>query len=359
MPIVPLVGHRELRARLSDAVSRNTLPASLLFTGPRGIGKQRVALWLGQLLLCESLSASGEPCGRCQNCRFSQDLRHPDLHWYFPRPRLKDSDADLDDVREDYSEAIAERVSDDGLYQPSSGSEGVYVATVRAIVQQAVMSPAIARRKVFVIGDAERMVPQEGSEQAANAFLKLLEEPPADTFILLTSSEPGALLPTIRSRVVTVRVAPLSDADVREFVADERVASHLDDDTLPRGLEERVALAGGAPGRLLAGATWSVAIANARRMLDSVSGKPPERYEAAWAQASTKARGAFADTLDALTVALHERARAAVHRGADDTALADSRAIAAVEVAKERIASNVSPQLITVNLLRELQELLA
>ena len=58
-----------------------------------------------------------------------------------------------------------------------------------------------------MIGDAERMVAQEGSDQAANAFLKLLEEPPADTTLILTSSEPGALLPTIRSRSVSVRVA--------------------------------------------------------------------------------------------------------------------------------------------------------
>ena len=71
----------------------------------------------------------------------------------------------------------------------------VWVATVRAIVQQAVLSPAITRRKVFMIGDAERMVPQEGSEQAANAFLKLLEVPPADTTIILTSSERMNLSP--------------------------------------------------------------------------------------------------------------------------------------------------------------------
>ena len=86
----------------------------------------------------------------------------------------------------------------------------------------------MARRKVFVIGDAERMVAQEGSDQAANAFLKLLEEPPEDTTIILTSSEPGALLPTIRSRVVAVRVPPLSGAEVSAFLADPVVAKQLD-----------------------------------------------------------------------------------------------------------------------------------
>src|SRR5437867_1423454 len=356
MPIVPLIGHTELRARLAEAVKRNTLPASLLLTGPRGVGKQRLALWLGQFLLCEN--ASHAPCGKCQGCHFAVELTHPDLHWYYPRPRLKDADPDLDDVRGDYAEAIAERAAENGLYAPPSGSEGIYVATVRAIVQQAVMSPAIGKRKIFVIGDAERMVPQEGSVQAANAFLKLLEEPPADTFIALTSSEPGALLPTIRSRVVSIRVAPLTNDEILQFLDDESVAERLaDDQALPGGADERVAFAAGAPGRLLAGAEWSVALENARRMLDAVSGKPGARYEAAWGQASTKARGSFAETLDALTAALHARAKTAVRRGAERSAVADARAIEAVEVAKERIASNVSPQLITVNLLRELQEL--
>jgi DNA polymerase III subunit delta' len=213
---------------------------------------------------------------------------------------------------------------------------------------------------VFIIGDAERMVPQEGSEQAANAFLKLLEEPPADTTIVLTSSEPGALLPTIRSRVVSVRVPPVSQNDVRAFLTNETVVAHLaGDDSLPGDVGERVVFAGGAPGRLLAGAMWTQALKNARRLLESVNGKPAARYEAAWAQASTKARGSFADTLDALTIALHERTRSSVGRGAQDAALAESRAMEAIEVAKERVASNVSPQLITVNLLRELQELLA
>src|SRR5918999_492639 len=205
MSIVPLFGHESLRRRL---------PGSILFHGRRGVGKQRLALWLGQLLLC---AAGGErPCGVCQHCRYSSALVHPDLHWYFPRPRLKDADADSQTVQEDYADAIAERVEQRGLYPPTDGTEAIFVAAVRALLRQAVLSPALARRKAFVVGDAERMVPQEGSDQAANAFLKLLEEPPADTTLILTSSEPGALLPTIRSRVVAIRVPALPDRSIRE-----------------------------------------------------------------------------------------------------------------------------------------------
>jgi DNA polymerase-3 subunit delta' len=357
MPIVPVFGHEELRRRLADARSRGTLPASILFHGARGVGKQRLALWLGQLLLCSS--AKNEPCGECQHCRFAGELRHPDLSWFFPRPRLKDSDPDLADVRADYAEAIAERVADDGLYSPPSGAEGIFIATVRALVQQAALSPALGRRKVFVIGDAERMVPQEGSEQAANAFLKLLEEPPDDTTVIVTSSEPGALLPTIRSRVTSFRVAPLAPAGMKSFLADPAVAKRLKGERIPESADDRLRFAAGAPGRLLWGTEWSLAMDTAERMLASIGVKSgSQRYDAAWQQASSKARGSFADTLDALSVALHARARDAARKGSDRQALGASRAMEAIEVAKERITTNVNPQLITVNLLRELEDLL-
>src|SRR5215212_3741181 len=140
MALLPLHGHEDLRSRLRAAHERNALPSSLLFQGIRGVGKQRLALWLGQMLLCENEGRA--PCGACQHCRFSLELTHPDLHWYFPRPRQRDSDPDLQDVIDDYAEAVAERAKEGGLYAPPSGSEGIYVATVRAIVQQAVMSPA-------------------------------------------------------------------------------------------------------------------------------------------------------------------------------------------------------------------------
>ena len=350
MALVPLFGHHDVRARLAASAARGTLPAALLLQGPRGVGKQRLALWLAQLLLCESAEA---PCDTCRGCQFVRALTHPDLHWFFPRPRLKDAD-DLAKVKADYAEAIAERAAADGLYELPSGMDGIFFDVVRVIVQSAALSPAIAKRKVFVIGDAERMAPQEGSEQGANAFLKLLEEPPKDTTFILTSSEPGALLPTIRSRVVVTRVTPLSSDDMRQFLADAAVKKRV-----KSADADALAFAAGAPGLLLSDADLGAARDAAQRMLDSVAGKASARYEAAWTTSAAKARGSFADTLDALTSLLHSRARDSAARGDERRALASARAIELVEVAKERIETNVSPQLITVNLLRDLHELFA
>jgi DNA polymerase-3 subunit delta' len=251
----------------------------------------------------------------------------------------------------DLAEAIAERVRDGLLYAPALGSDGIYVATVRALVRTASMSPAIGRRKVIVVGDAERMVPQEGADFAANAFLKLLEEPPADTTIILTSREPAALLPTIRSRVIAVRVPPLGDDDVRAFMRHPRVVAWFERAGTQSSEAERVARAAGAPGVLLAGAPAADAAAAARALLTT-----PDRYRMALRQGSAGARGAFADTLDAMIVLLHARSRDAARDSDARAARAAVEGIRAVEEAKIQANGNVNPQLITARLLRALSE---
>jgi DNA polymerase III subunit delta' len=351
VPIIDLYGHELLRARLSESVRAGTLPSSLLFQGARGVGKQRLALWLAELLLCTEQDA---PCGTCKACRYVRAITHPDLHWVFPRPRLKDADPDQEQVRDDYAEAIAERVENLGLYSAPSGSEGIYVATVRSLVHRAAMAPAMGRRKIFIVGDAERMVPQEGADMAANAFLKLLEEPPADTTIILTSSEPGALLPTIRSRVVVVRVPLVPDAAVRAFVENPLVKEILEKKS-KSGTAERIRMAAGAPGRLLTGEDDAKATMSARKIIDAAtSARRALHYSAALAQGASGARGAFTDTLDALVDLLGERVRDALHRKDDVAAASASKAVDAVLRAQTYANGNVSPQILTAKLIRDL-----
>ncbi|MES2524160.1 MAG: hypothetical protein V4617_15750 [Gemmatimonadota bacterium] len=361
MALRPLIGHHALRARLAQAWLEGRLPASLLLQGRQGVGKQRLALWLGQLMLCERVkpSALHEPCGECQQCRYSARAMHPDLHWFFPRPRLKDSDPSADDVKADLGEAIAERVEQDGLWSPSVGTDGLHIATIRALLQQATLRPAMARHAVFVVGDAERMVSQEGSDQAANAFLKLLEEPPPSTSLIITTSEPGALLPTIRSRVVTVRVPTLPQEDVETFLDDPAVQRRLG--TASR--RELVMRAAGAPGELLAGESTAAAFAAARRLLEAAlqpanPAGTAERVKVAARQGVAGARGAFTDTLESLTILLHARTRDLVAAGHAIDARRTAGALILVENAKQRARGNVSPQLLAASLLHHLHRAL-
>lgn len=356
MPLLPLHGHDAVRRRLDDAIRRNALPGSLLLQGSFGIGKQRLALWLGQRLLCSG--AEPRPCGSCQHCRYALAGTHPDIHWYFPRPRLKDGDPSPEDVEDDFREAVAERTKT-GVYSAPPPEDAILIATIRAMAHAASLLPALAARSVYVLGDADRLVVREDSEFAAGAFLKLLEEPPPRATIVLTSSEPGALIPTIRSRVVAVRVPPLSADAVDAVLAEPAMRDALAAAGVPSRLEEQRKLAAGAPGSLLARGEWADALSRARGMLDAASaGDRREQMRAALVQGGARARGAFSTSLEALTTLLHERARAAVERGNTRGAREAARALDLVEDAKERATGNVNPQLITSELLRQLEAVL-
>ena len=216
------------------------------------------------------------------------------------------------------------------------------------------LTPAMAAKKVFIIGDADRMVPQEEAEFAANAFLKLLEEPSAKTTLILTSSEPGALLPTIRSRSVGVRVPPLTASAMRAFLADPIVSSALDESGAPRSATERLSLAGVRPANC---SVMSPGAVNCGRAKAHGCGAWTERIGAACCGdvcRGSGARGSFTDTLDAMLVLIGERMRASLHDADEARALGASRAADAVTLARERASGNVNPQLITARLLREL-----
>jgi DNA polymerase-3 subunit delta' len=285
------------------------------------------------------------------------ELGHPDLQWYFPRPRPKDTEPSLEEVKDDFVDALRERLDTNGIYPPPSGLEGIFIRTVHLVVQQAGMTPTIGRRKVFVIGDADRMVAQEGSDQAANAFLKLLEEPLADTTVVLTTSEPAALLPTIRSRVIGLRASPLHDGEVRAFLKDPLASAALQSYSLPKNIEERVRLAGGAPGALLSSATAADAVALANTILSAPYAGAAERFRVGLSLGSSRARGFFSEVLDALTSVLHGRVRERADAGDEEGARRAALAVRAVEQAKLRANGNVSPQLIGSSLLREFAEL--
>ena len=357
VPLLSIHGHAGLRDRFDDAIRRDALPGSLLLHGPLGVGKQRLALWLGQRLLCTG--SEPRPCGVCQHCRNALAGTHPDIHWYFPRPRLKDGDASPAKIEDDFREAVGERLKS-GAYAPPPPEEGIFVATIRAIVHSAALAPALAARKIYILGEAERMVLRDGAEEAAGAFLKLLEEPPARANIILTTSEPGALIPTIRSRLVAVRVPALGSADVSAVLAEPAMREAVAAAGGPRSPAEQQRLAGGAPGALLSGAEWGDALTRARRMLDAASTRDRrEQMKTSLMQGSSKARGAFSTSLDALTTLLHERVRAAAERGNATGASSAARALDCVEQAKERATGNVNPQLITSELLRQLEAHLA
>src|SRR5437867_2951602 len=221
MPLPPLTGHERVKTKLAGAHASGKLPQALLLAGPRGVGKQRLALWLAQLIHCEA--PGQEPCGQCRPCRLVVSLQHPDVHWFVPVELSKRGGTSTGDAEKQVdlvADALAEEMTarrEQPLYAPVVGLASHPVASVRLLLKRLALTPAMGKQKVFIVGDAERLIPQLGTEVAANALLKALEEPPADSVIIITAADPNALLPTIMSRVVLVRVARIADSDVTAF----------------------------------------------------------------------------------------------------------------------------------------------
>ena len=297
-----------------------------------------MALWLAQALVCLGGEATGEGCGKCQHCRLVLTLSHPDVHWFVPLEFAKRG-ADADRQVELTEEALAEEMAarrDRPLYAPPTGLAIHGIAAVRLLLRRLALKPALGRRKVFVIGDAERLVPQAGTDAAANALLKALEEPPADSVFVLTAAAPESLLPTILSRVVRVRVARLANSIVTAFAQNELPVNEQ------RDIAQRVALADGCPGRLLAdGESSGEPGTVADRFMAAVAGGPVRYYAAALAQQPFQARGGFTGMLDGLLQRLREQARSG---GETHSVVA---AISRVLEARSLAQGNVNPQLVT------------
>ena len=337
MPLPPLYGHEGTRNRLAGALASGRLPQGLLFEGPRGVGKQRLALWLGQALLCERNRGRGqqEGCGDCRPCRLVLTLSHPDLHWFVPvelERRAADADKQIELAEEALGEVLAAR-RERPLYEPPSGMASHGIASVRLLLRKLALTPVMGPRKVFVIGDAERLVAQTGAEAAANALLKALEEPPADSVFVLTTAEPDALLATIRSRVVRVRVARLADSVVTAFA--QRELGLVKEPSL----SQRVTAAEGCIGRLLADGGVERG-EGGERLLHAVRSGPVGRLSFALGLQPFQARGAFTAMLDELLARLRSEARA----GKDSGKVVS--AIARVLDARELAQGNVNPQLV-------------
>src|SRR5438105_2050943 len=156
MPIPPLYGHEGTRNRLVGAIASGRVPQALLVEGPRGVGKQRLALWLAQALVCEKAAEKAgdearEGCGECQQCKLVLNLSHPDVHWFVPLELTKksgDADKQVDVVQEALAEETAAR-REQPLYEAPSGLASHGIAAERFA---AAVNAGPVRRYAFALG---------------------------------------------------------------------------------------------------------------------------------------------------------------------------------------------------------------
>jgi DNA polymerase III subunit delta' len=207
-------------ALLGRALRTDSLPPSLIFAGPEGVGKRLVAMSLAQAVNClapvDGDDGTRDACGACAACRKIDRRIHPDVM----------------------------------VLGPDEGTS-IKIEQVREVVGQTAYRPFEGRSRVVVIDDADLL-----GVDAQNALLKTLEEPPSRNVFILVTARPATLLDTIRSRCCLLRFAPLSSREI----ADVLMAQHGFDEHAARAT---AALAGGSFSRALASGGSELAEARA------------------------------------------------------------------------------------------------
>jgi DNA polymerase-3 subunit delta' len=203
-----MIGQKVAKKILRQAWADDRLAQSYLFYGPDGVGKEMAGLELAMALNCES-SEADQPCRQCNACRKTAAYIHPDFHYFFPKPHPS-SDSDKRKLAEEISEMLKEKEDKTYLsFDFGNRPVAISIDDIRELQERLEFLPYEGKRKVVLMTGVDAM-----TTEAANAFLKILEEPSPTTNFILTTDRPNALLPTILSRCQKVRFDLLSREEV-------------------------------------------------------------------------------------------------------------------------------------------------
>ncbi len=206
MTFKDLVGNARAVESLRRLLSAERLPQALLLAGPRGVGKFTLATLVARASNCQK--RPGDICGSCVNCRATAALENlPALVEAARRERGSANPEDVPLILRPHA-CVTVLVPD---------TDYIRVSQMRYVVREAYAMPTGGRRNFFIFDQAERL-----RHDYADILLKVLEEPPAQTTLILVTDAPFELRPTIRSRCVPVWFAPLERKEITSYLAEHR-----------------------------------------------------------------------------------------------------------------------------------------
>jgi DNA polymerase-3 subunit delta' len=204
-----IIGQLRVKELLQRAYASNHLAHAYLFYGPEGCGKEATAMEFAKALNCER--NNGEVCDACETCRQIQRLQHPNIKVVFALPGSSSKDEERsetitrgnvtsyahlsEEIIEIIHEQIEQKAANPYFHIQIPKAKEILIKSVREIIRELSMTQFTRGTRVIIVFDAHLI-----NEEAANAFLKTLEEPPHSTIIILTTSRKDKMLQTIVSR---------------------------------------------------------------------------------------------------------------------------------------------------------------
>lgn len=173
------IGHSFQWNILKKMAENDRVPHALLFSGQEKIGKKKVAFEYVKLLNCESKEIAVRPCNVCLACKLVASKKHPDIFFL------------------------------------EQGKEEIKIDQIRDLQKWLILKPQLANRKMVILDEAHLL-----NVEAANCFLKTLEEPTGQSIFILITSHPDVLLPTIRSRVSNIKFFPVAKSEMIKIFSD-------------------------------------------------------------------------------------------------------------------------------------------
>ena len=228
MLFTTLPGYDEVKKSLLQVGAGHRVPHALLFTGPTGSPVVPLALGFIQYLFCEVKQAEG-PCGWCSSCEKTSKLIHPDVHLLFPVSGSEGEGAADEDTLDKLLKPFRSFIlntpfgspTDWGnMYGAGNRQPIINVRDVRKLIGNLSLKSYEGGYKVAFV-----WLPELMNVSGANALLKMLEEPPERTIFILATYEQDALLATIISRVLQVRVRPAEDVEIAVILAEKGISS--------------------------------------------------------------------------------------------------------------------------------------
>jgi DNA polymerase III subunit delta' len=212
MGLDSFLGNPRAVQAVRDMLGRGRVPGSLLFTGPEGIGKKTLALMLAKALNCERRGPHGDDfCGECSRCRKADEFVATGAEDLARRRDMKDAQKRTEGLL----------YFDLQLIEPIT--RYILIEQIRQLRSTAYTRPFTFPQRVMIVDQANAI-----HWQAADLLLKVLEEPPETTTIILICPNAYELRPTIRSRCLTLQFAPVEEAVIERVLAKERAVGKND-----------------------------------------------------------------------------------------------------------------------------------